>query len=224
MLLSYEKSTIPYDDIDLIHGKFVAAKPSPHLVSQPAKSPIRIFCNVYGVFGDITGRFATKYDDLKIPCKVECIYDPEYLMNNVPREGVKAIMEEDFFWKNMEAYPWQMLLMGEIYKICGGDYYLFISFYDSLQLEDRAIWVWRHFGSVSRNRTFMCSTESSQLLIRSRNDILIDADLKHVENWCDAGGSGFWWPEMSSACVDPAKILSKRITLLTKAVRDLKEM
>lgn len=219
MPLHYETSSIQYDDIDLIHGKFVAAKDG--ITSEKS---VRIFCNVYGVFGDLTGRFASKYDNLVIPCRMDCILDPDYIRNHVSKAALATILEEEFFWKNMSAFPWYMLLMGEIYKLCKGDYYLMISYYDSLQLEDRVVWIWRHFGHVSQERTFIAASSSWSNLVRGRNDILIDSNLVHIEKWGAAGGSGFWWPEMSIDCKDPSKILSKRIGLLNHAVRDLVDL
>lgn len=256
MLLSYETSSLSYDDADLLCGKFVPAFPSvpahfdrttslpliypsvTPIVGEGNKLlpvvspeyihhfPIRIFINVYGVFGDLSGRFAAKYDGLRIPHhqRVAGILDPVYVLENIPKSGVSAIMEEEFFWKNLEPYPWYLLIMNEIYKLCGGEYFLNISLYDSLQLEDRVIWLWRHFGEKSKPRVYVCNREALNMLVRSRNDVLIDANLRSVETWCEAGGSGFWWPEMDGKYNKAAYILSKRIRLLSQAVQDLKDL
>ena len=233
MLLSYETSSFSYDNIDLIHGKFIPANRTRFYSNcanndcttyVPTSSPVRIFTNIYGVFANLTGRFAENYDNLEIPNAVECVVDPEFIRLNIPKSGVEAIMEEDNFWKYIQPYPWRMLLMQEIYNICSGEYYLLLPVYDSLQLEDRLIWVWRHFGSQSKHRTMLMTSETSCLLIKSRNDIFIGADLHICELWTQQGGSAFWWPEIDYKCIDPAKILSKRIKLLGRAVSDLKEL
>ena len=158
MLLSYTTSSLTYDNIDLVYGKFFPAK---NVVTHSTETafPIRIFCNIYGMFADLTGRFAERFDNYKIPTidnKGE-IVDSQLMLNTISRSAVRAIMEEDNFWKGMQPYPWYMLLMREVYNLCGGEYYLLISFYDSLQLDDRIIWVWRHFGNVARYHTIVLS-------------------------------------------------------------------
>jgi hypothetical protein len=227
MLLSYETSSISYDKIDLIHGKFIPAKHRSlrcEECSDGSVPPIRVFINIYGVFANLSGRFAEKYDNLRLPCVEDCIIDYEYIRDNIPRAGVAAIMEEEGFWRHMDAYQWHMLLMGEIYKMCAGQYYFLLPLYDSLQLEDRLIWVWRHFGNVAKDRTMLLTCPSAQLLIKSRNDLFIGSNLKNCEDWSLAGGSAYWWPEIDANCKEPAKFLSKRIRLLSQAVAGLREL
>jgi hypothetical protein len=222
MLLSYETSSIAYDDIDLIHGKFLPAQ-TRTICTDICNPPPRVFINIYGVFADLTGRFAQRYDNHVIPSSKAdgCILDPEYIRNNIPKVGVDAMMEEPDFWKDMKAYPWYLLAMKEFYTICNEDYYLLLPMYDSLQLEDRLTWVWRHFGSQSKDRTMLLTCKSAGLLIKSRNDIFIGSDLVNCEAWASMGGSAFWWPEIDIACKDPSKLLVKRIKLLKLAVHEL---
>jgi hypothetical protein len=228
MLLSYVSSSIKYDDIDLVHGKFVIGKPGKFCLdvckNSSLQPPIRIFCNVYGLFGDLSGRFAQKCDDMKILRVSGCVLDSDYICRTIPKPVVRAIIEESGFWRNMEPYRWYMLLMSEFYKLCDGRYFLCIGLYDSLQLEDRVVWVWRHFGNESRTRLFVLSSTAMPNLVKSRNDILIDADLEHLDRWTEAGGSGFWWPEIAADCANPAIIISKRIKLLSDAVNGLKNL
>ena len=228
MPLSYETSSLSYDDVDLIYGKFIPAHvvPSPfsgERRSNRSKSPVRIFCNIYGVFADMTGRFAEKYDNHVVPCRLDCIIDETYVRNNISRDAVIAIVEEPEFWLNMEAYPWYKLLIEQFFNMCGGEYFLLLSFYDCEQLTDRVQWVWRHFGIAnSRDRTIVMSSDSYSLLVKSRNDILIDSDLLHCEKWSQAGGSAFFWPEIDSKCKDPSGLLYKRLKLLSDCINDLK--
>lgn len=232
MILSYETSSLSYDDIDLIHGKFIPAtrisnpcEQCPDRICTHLQShPIRIFCNVYGVFGDLTGRFAERYDDYIVPCRTECIVDSEIMRNTIPREAVIGIFEEEGFWSRVQPYPWKNLLMGEIYNLCAGEYFLLTSFYGSIQLSERVIWIWQNFGNVSRERSVIASSDSYGLLVKSRNDVLISADLLHLEKWCKAGGSGFFWSELVGTCKDPSPILFKRLKLLRHAINDLKEL
>ena len=233
MLLSYETSSLSYDDIDLIHGKFIPAQ-SRNFYSDcsnkdcltyiPSYAPVRIFVNIYGVFANLSGRFAEKYDNLELPDRVEGIVDPDFIRLNIPKSGVEAIMEEDMFWKDMLPYPWYILLTQEMYNICGGELYMLLPMYDSLQLEDRLIWVWRHFGNQARSRTALASYEMACMLIKSRNDILISSDLRNCELWTQRGGSAFWWSEINSNCKEPAVILRKRIKILSNAIYDLKHL
>jgi hypothetical protein len=190
----------------------------------PTSPPIRFFINIYGTFADLSGRFAQKYDNLAIPTTKDGLLDADFIRTQIPREGVIAMMEEEGFWRDMLPYKWHMLVMQDFYKLCGGEYYLLLPMYDSLQLEDRLIWVWRHFGNQAKDRTMLLTCETACLLIKSRNDILIGSDLVNCEAWASQGGSSFWWSEIDYNCKDPAKILAKRIKLLTQVVADLKEL
>lgn len=228
MLLSYVTSSISYDTVDLIHGKFVPAMPPSMIPCDPRtcsqyNPPVRFFINIYGVFANLTGRFAERYDDLQLPMMKDTdgVLNPEYIKTEIPKSGVEAIMEEDGFWPYVQPYPWSMLIMGEMYKLARGQYYFLLPMYDCRELEDRLVWVNRHFGMTGRNRSMLLNCESACLLIKSRNDIFIGSDLYNCECWSRAGGSAFWWPELSPSAKEPAKTLNKRIKLLTQAVNDL---
>jgi hypothetical protein len=230
MLLSYETSSIAYDNVDLIHGKFVPAHINVAGMHVEGNLPVRFFCNVGGVFSDVTGRFAERYDNYVLPMVKNsddtdsCVIDTKLLMKTVPRIAVDALLEEDDFWRLVQPYPWYMLLMQEFYNHCAGEFFLILHLYNGLQIEDRVLWIARHFGNESKEKLLILSYYTLPLLVRSRNDVLIDADLVHIEKWCDAGGSAFWWPELNGKCVEPASILVKRVKLLKQAVRDLKSL
>lgn len=233
MLLFYETSSLRWDDTDLIHGKFIPAKPNVFhyncyktdcLQYKQNLDSVRFFINIYGTFANLTGRFAERYDNLEIPTKIECVFDPDYVYTHIPKSGVEAIMEEDEFWKHVEPYPWYMLLMGEVYKLCDGDFTLMLPIFNGLQMEDRLTWVWRHFGVNVKKRTAMLERDVALMLIRGRNDVFIGSNLYMCEKWSEAGGSAFWWPELDGKCKEPAKILMKRIRLLSQAVSDLREL
>lgn len=222
MPLSYSPFQTPYDEVDLIHGMFLPARGT----NRPDRDKVRIFINIYGTFADLMGRFAFRYDNLVIPSKGDaCVFDPEYIKNTLPQVGVDAIMEEDGFWEYVDAYPWYLLLMGELYKLCGGDYYLLLPMYDSKQLEHRLTWVWRHFGDNAKDHTILLTrSAASNLLVHDRNDLYIGSDLVDCEAWCDAGGSSFWWPTIDGKCKNPSTLLSKRIKLLSQVVADLHDL
>lgn len=234
MLLSYETSSVAYDAIDLIHGKFIPAS-HPNFSSgssgidcitlRPTSPDIRIFVNIYGVFADLSSNFAHRYDRLKLPLIDTCLLDPEYISTQIPKSGTEAIMEEDEFWKHIEPYKWYMIVMEELYNLCAGDYYLILPLYDGLQVEDRLTWVWRHFGNGARSKTVLLNHRAAtNLLIKNRNDLFISGDLKQCEDWSLAGGSSFWWPEIAGSCEEPAKLLTGRVKLLSHVVADLRDL
>lgn len=219
---SYSAFSSSYDAVDLIHGKFLPSVSG----SKSDTDEVRIFINVYGTFADLLSRFAFRYDKLEIPSTADaCILDPEYIKNNLPKPVVEAIIEEDGFWEFVDAYPWYMLLMAEIYKLCGGRYYLLLPYYDAKQLDHRLEWVWRHFGEGARDKTILVTRHAAaELFIHNRNDLYIGGDLSHCEAWANNGGSAFWWPAIDGKCSMPAKILSKRVKLLSQVVADLREL
>jgi hypothetical protein len=209
---------------------FVAETNSSDSSSSEKNLPIRIFCNVTGLFSDLSGRFAERYDDYVLPLvknsddSPSCVVDYAEIMRTVSKSAVEAIMEEKDFWRLLQPYPWYMLLFQEIYNMCGGEYYFILHFFNALQLEDRLTWCARHFGAESRKRTLVLAVDTMPLLVRSRNDILLDADLLHIEKWCDAGGSGYWWPELYGRCLEPASILAKRSRLMRQAIASLRAL
>ena len=234
MLLSYATSSIAHDDIDLIHGKFIPAVVTPKTIPSCAdphscsrQNPqIRLFINIYGVFANLTGRFAERYDNLELPVVkgTDGILDPKYIKTYIAKSGVEAIMEEDDFWKHVQPYQWNMLLMNEFYKLANGEYYFILPMYDCREMEDRIVWVSRHFGTEGRGRSMVMNSDTSCLLIKSRNDIFIGSDLYECEQWCVSGGSAFWWPEVMPIAKLPAKTLIKRVKLLNQAVLGLRDL
>jgi hypothetical protein len=228
MLLSYASSSIKYDEIDLIHGKFIIGKSGKFCYDickdSSIQPSIRIFLNVYGLFGDLTGQFAKRCDDLKIPRVAGCVLDPDFISKTIPTPTARAIIEEDGFWRNIEVYPWHILLLSEIYKLCRGEYFLCMGLYDGHQMSDRLTWIYRNFGNISRSRLFILNSTAMMNLVKSRNDILIDADLEHIDRWTEAGGSSFWWPEIVADCEDPSVILSKRLKLLSSAITEMNKL
>lgn len=230
MLLSYETSSFAYDKVDLFYGKFVPAQINIAGMHTTGNLPIRMFCNITGLFSDLSGHFAERYDDYVLPLvknsdnSDSCVVDFDAIMRNISLSAIEAIMEEKDFWRLLRPYPWYLLLFQEIYNMCGGEYYFMLHFFNALQLEDRLTWCARYFGAESRKRTLVLSIEVMPLLVRSRNDILVDADLRHIEMWCKAGGSGYWWPELYGKCAEPALVLAMRVRLMKQAVLDLKAL
>jgi hypothetical protein len=224
MLLSHNTSSIQYGDIDLMNGMFISSSVAEYpIFNDNVTTPVRVFINIYGTFADLTGRFALHYDDLRIPTILgDCVIDPNYVRENIPNVGVSSMMEEEYFWSGMSPFPWYVLLMEEIYKISQGKYYFILPMFGCDQMDDRLTWVWRHFGAQAKDHTMVIRRSTSTILVRGPSDVYIGPSLKCCEDWTIAGGSSFWWPEMSIKCSDPAKLLAKRIKLLSQGVSGLR--
>ena len=237
MQLYHESSSLSINDkIDVMYGKYFPSttyNTEKYIdITQPfsssffnsetsSSSQVRIFCEIYGVFGDLTGRFADRMDKLEIPCPKNCYVPENYLFKNYPLDTLVTIAEEPGFWYGVLRYDWFWIIFETFFKLSSGNLYLLSDWEYGEQLSDRYLWVKKSFGSSMLNNLIWVNDEYRHMIARDKRDILIDNDLSNIEKWINAGGSAFYWPEIHRNCDDKVKILSKRFELLSKVVESL---
>ncbi len=223
------KATLPYDKVDLIHGKFFA---SPKLFDDaqcaacPNRKnktiyPMRIFCEIYGVFGDSMGRYAEKLDNAIIENSPYGIVKLDWLTSNFAYDVRHSVTEEDHFWTRIDTYKWHWILFEELFKLSKSNYYLLAGLDGECHYGDRIQWILRKFGRDGYNKFFLLHDENRHLLAHTCKDLLIDCDLYNIEKWVEAGGSGFWWPQIDGKATNTVDILAKRLQLLKKVAVEL---
>ena len=248
MQFHYESSSLVTSSADLLYGKFfppenyrkcykcmptpIGSKEKLEIVNGNALSIIEnkcdnehvnIFAEVYGIFGNLTKRFAVRMDDFEILCEPNCHIAENYLLNRFAIDTLVAISEEPDFWSGVPKYPWFWHLFGELYKMSKSNIYLLADWEFGEQLSDRYIWVKKNFGSLTAEKLIFTCDKNRSLLPKSQRDLLIDCDLSNIEKWIHAGGSGYWWPELHWSCPDRAKLLTKRMELVRNVVHTLEK-
>jgi hypothetical protein len=223
MQLYHESSLLTFNPyIDGVYGKFFA----PKVYTSEKQYPVRIYSEIYGIYANLTKRFADRMDDFKVDVKENCYLHSNFLLDHFPRQALFAIAEEPGFWYGVEKYPWFPLVLERFYKLSKGELYLLADWEGGEQCSDRYVWMRKTFGTTLMDHTFLMDDGLRPLLVQhGKYDILIDGDLKNIERWTDAGGSGFWWPEMHWGCDSGhrVKIIAKRFELLGEVVEYLND-
>ncbi len=221
MIHYYETSSIEYTDGDITNGKFILPKES-----VATSNNVRLFICMYGTLMNFHERFKFRYDNLEIPSEKahKCVYELDFIRNNIIKDIFVAIVEEDDFWEYVEPYPWHMLMMSELYKFCDGDYVFLLPIYDGVQMDHRLNMIWRCFGNIAKEHTIVANSSCFNIFVHSRNDVLICDSLYLCEEWSKNGGSAFWWPTINDNCDVAGELLSKRIKLLSEAIVELNEL
>ena len=228
MQLIHDTSSLQINDtIDPVYGKYFPAEKQPccphfqYCIAEGQRDHVRIFTEVYGVFGNLTKRFAERLDNLKIPCEKNCVVKENFLSSHFSVDVLAAIAEEPGFWFSVEKYPWFWVVFEELYKMSSGDVYLLADWEFGHQLSDRYTWIRKSFGETMAERVFFTCDQNRPMLLLDRQDVLIDCDLSNIERWVKAGGSGYYWPEIHWQCADVATILGTRISMLENMVKSL---
>lgn len=214
MQLRHESSSLVVSQSDMLYGKHF----SPHSSSLSIGN-VNVYCEIYGIFGNLTKRFATRLDDFQILCEDDCIIPENYLFTKFALDTLVAIAEETDFWSGVPTYPWFWPLFGELFKMSKSNIYLLADWEFGEQLSDRYMWVKKNFGSVMMERLIFTSDGNRVLLPKSPRDLLIDCDLSNIEKWVSVGGSAFYYPELHWDCENRANILVKRLELIRNAIK-----
>ena len=200
MQLYHNSSSLYIDDkIDVIYGKYFPAKiynneldPIACNYKNCPTSKVTIYCEVYGLFGNLTKRFAERMDEYAVKCEGNCYIKENLLLEKFPMDTLISIAEEPGFWYGVPKYQWFWPMLEEFYKCSNGNRFLLSDWEYAEQLSDRYMWIKKSFGtSLADNLIWTCD-KNRPLLATSRRHLLIDCDLSNIEAWINAGGSGFW--------------------------------
>jgi hypothetical protein len=223
MQLYHNSSSLAFDpNIDLTYGKYYPAKICASSSFDLADDvPVRIFCEVYGVFGNLSKRFADRLDNFRVECPPNGALKENFLLDTFPLEALFSIAEEPGFWLDVPVYDWKWPLFEELYKMCKGNLYLLEDWEGGEQLTDRYVWAKKTFGNTVVENMFWTEDKNRALLVSSKRDILIDSDLSNGEAWIKNGGSFVWFPELHWESPDKVRILSRRLSIIRSVVKSL---
>ncbi len=190
---------------------------------------VRIFCEMYGILGNLTKMFAERLDNYQLKCNRDCqkcgfcIGRIGALQKVYNKVVLREIMKEDHFWEDIEKYPWTKPMHEKLYRMCRGRLFYLQDWFDGEQLTERMMWTRRHFGDKAGCNLIMTASKNRVLLPNGKKDVLIDNDMYAIERWLAAGGSAFYWPELLGECVNQNKIISRRLYLLECVISALND-
>lgn len=184
-----------------------------------------IYCEIYGVFGNLTKRFADRLDGFEVVLSQNSVIEENYLMKFFPLEALISMAEEPGFWANVEKYVWFAALLERLFMMSEGELYLLMDWEYREQLTERRVWCEEKFGTTLADNLILTADKNRPLLVRGRQDLLIDCDLYNIERWTAAGGSGFFWPEIhwNASHEEVARILARRLGMVEDVMRFLKK-
>ena len=220
MHLLHHTSSLAFDpSVDVIYGKYFPSRNKENV----SNSPVTIYSEIYGVFGNLTKRFAERMDEFLVSPTENGVIPENFLLEHFPLDLLIAIAEEPEFWERVEKYQWFEPLFRKIFLVCRGNMYLMMDWEYREQLTDRIKWCERSFGTTLADNLILTADKNRPLLVGGRQDLLIDTDLYNIERWTAAGGSGFWWPTINHACAPDliARIVARRLGMIEDVVNHL---
>jgi hypothetical protein len=220
MHLLHHTSSLAFDSkIDGVYGKFFPSRNKENV----SNAPVTIYSEIYGVYGNLTKRFAERLDDFVVSPSENGALGENFLLDHFPLDLLIAIAEEPHFWERAEKYQWFEPLFRKMFLLCRGNMYLLMDWEYREQLTDRIRWCERSFGTTLADNLILTADKNRALLVGGYQDLLIDTDLYNIERWINAGGSAFYWPEINHTCPPEmiAKIVARRLGMLEDVVKHL---
>lgn len=199
--------------------------PSPDGVPPPeivARSNVRIFLDIEGVVMNFTLPAASALDDLEIPVSSSGTIEPNPVYHFTSDEILYDICHGfEFYAEACPVYPWTDVLFEEVFKMSMGNVYFLgkQNKWDRGAWGGKAQWIWEKFGDYGYTHLLMVSEKHMlpfQEILRPHH-ILIDNDMENIRAWCQAGGTGYWWPEL-----DPRADLQVTSMELGRRLRELR--
>jgi len=128
-------------------------------------------------------------------------------------------MKGHLFWTEIESFPWTQQLIDLIDKETNGDWmYLTKPMVDAYCYSGKAEWIMKHRRETLNKLCIIGAGKHN--VVRDVKDILIDDKIENCQDWVKAGGSAYFWEEISDD-FDPA-IVQQRLEHLTNYLRAVK--
>lgn len=122
------------------------------------------------------------------------------------------------FWVNIEAYPWSNKLVDSVDKISNGNWiFLTHAVNDPGCYSGKYSWYKKHFSRYDKK---LCVTDvPKHKFCHDCCDFLIDDKPQNIDEWRSAGGTAFYWQEISDDYSE--KIVTKRIVEIVKTIDNI---
>jgi len=106
-----------------------------------------------------------------------------------------AIWHKEEVWENCELYPWSKKLVSLVHKYDKNFRFLTKPTMSPGCYSGKAKWVSKHFGRHLNKLIIINGSKS--ILCKGKNDLLIDDCPKNIKEGENAGGSTFYWQEVT---------------------------
>lgn len=128
-------------------------------------------------------------------------------------------MKGHHFWLEVEPFPWTQKLIDIVDKESDGNWmYLTKPMVDPFCYSGKAEWIMKHRRNTLDKLTIIGSGKHH--VARNVFDVLIDDKIGNCEDWTKAGGSAYFWEEISDD-YDP-EFVQQRLKHLTQYLHTLK--
>lgn len=105
-------------------------------------------------------------------------------------------MRGHHFWTGMEKYPWADRIVDLVDDFAKGKWtFLTKPMRDPYCFSGKAEWIMKNYPMHMDKLTIISGPKKE--FVRSRFDILIDDKPENISEWKEAGGSPFYWHEIS---------------------------
>jgi 5'(3')-deoxyribonucleotidase len=158
---------------------------------------MRLFLDIDGLIANLI-KSTCKRLDIKYPKNQ--ILEYGWILPRLEESGrnishAYKIWSKEEIWENCELYPWSKKIVSLVYKYDKKFRFLTKPTMSPECYSGKAKWIKKHFGR-HLNKLIICNG-SKAILCRGLGDLLIDDCPKNIKEWQDAGGSTFYWKEVT---------------------------
>lgn len=155
---------------------------------------MRIFLDLDGVLANFTKAACAQLGE---PYPSNYVFeDYSWLFDKYGDAKCYSKLRGHLYWETLELYPWAHELV-EIVKESNPDEWMFLTkpMADPFCFSGKYSFVKKHFPKYANKLTIISGRKDS--FVRDERDILIDDYTKNINLWEQAGGSTFFWKEIS---------------------------
>ena len=149
--------------------------------------------DIDGVCANWGGLVASFFKLKNVPVKPAGLYS--YFEEPRMREELNAIMEQDWFWGNIDPYPWATDLVNLANEF-GDVYFLTKGMPNGFCFGGKMEWINKYFPEMT-DKTIIITQD--KWVCSKEGRILIDDDIRHKKGWENEGGQFYWWEEVSNS-------------------------
>lgn len=130
-------------------------------------------------------------------------------------------MKGHLFWTSVEAFPWATDMINMVDEESKGNWmFLTKPMVDPYCYSGKAEWVMKYARQHLDKLCIIAADKSN--VVRDKKDVLIDDKIGNIESWNAAGGTGYFWEEISDDFNTEA--VESRLLQLRKTLQEIKSI
>lgn len=124
-----------------------------------------------------------------------------WILKELEKEGKDIsecykVWEQEDIWENTEIFPWAQKLVNLVYSYDPNFMFVTKPIYSPNCYSGKFKWTQKHFPQFLDKLIILNGSKS--ILVKNKDDLLIDDNPENIREWENAGGSIFYWPEVTS--------------------------